>query len=120
MNSNKNRLLQHNYTVPVHFSFAWRMAGLIGTNHTSYSHCQPSGRACAAVLVLRSTNPARAHHCPNFPHDACWAQGLYWVDPAALVWCDGVQVYAGDSVVRVNGTYCRSGMPECAWSEYIY
>lgn len=100
------RLLQHNYTVPAHFSFAWRRTN----NYTQGT----------AVLVLRSTNPASARHCPNFPHDACWAQGLYWVDPAALVWYDGVQVYAGDSVVRVDGTYCRSGMPECAWSEYIY
>lgn len=97
------RVRQHNYTVPAHFSFAWRHTNLNNT-----------------VLVLRSTNPASANHCPNFPHDACWTQGLYWVDPAALVWYDGVQTYTGDSVVHVNGTYCKSGMEECAWSEYIY
>lgn len=97
------RLEVHNYTVPARFAFGWQKT----RNGT--------------VLVLRSTNPASAHHCPDFPHDACWAQGLYWVPRADIRRGEGdVQEYVGAEHLRVVGTYCRSGMPECAWSEYLY
>lgn len=74
------------------------------------------------MLVLRSTNPASAHHCPDFPHDACWAQALYWVPPDDIWRINGVEVYmqASGSVLQLQGTYCKSGMPECVWSEYLY
>lgn len=97
------RSRKHNYTVPAHFSFAWLNTDLN-----------------TIVLVLRSTNPASANHCPSFPHDTCWAQGLYRVDPSSIVRYNGVQVYAGDSVVRLKGTYCKSNMADCALSRYIY
>lgn len=77
-------------------------------------------RANGTVLVLRSTNPASAGRCPDFPHDACWAQALYWVPPGDLASRDGAQVYVGRDDLYVAGTYCKGGMPGCAWSEYLY
>lgn len=92
----------HNYTVPAHFTFGWKK----NNNGT--------------VLILRSTNPASAKHCPDFPHDACWVQALYWVLREDIELRHGVQEYVGKDDLYVVGTYCKGGMPGCAWSEYLY
>lgn len=99
-----DRSPKYNSSMPAHFSFAWK-------HHHN-----------GTVLILRSTNPASANHCPDFPHDACWAQALFWVSPDDIWRYDGVEVYVapGLPLLYLNGTYCKSGMPECAWSEYLY
>lgn len=117
----------HNYTVPAHFTFGW--ANLNANNSSSSGSgsgsAYPAGSVSngSALLVLRSTNPASAGHCPDFPHDACWAQALYWVPHQDVMRegsGSGAQAYIGADDLVVVGVYCRSGMPECAWSEYLY
>lgn len=98
------RWLRPNHSMLAHFSFAWKDIG-------SYN---------GSLLVLRSSNPASANHCPDFPHDACWAQGLHRFAPGDIKWMNGRQRYAGKADICVNGTYCKSGNPDCAMSEYIY
>lgn len=92
----------HNYTSSAQFTFAWKH---------SYN---------GTVLILRSTNPGSAKDCPEFPHDACWAQALYWVPHQDIKREGGVQEYVGREELYVMGTYCKSGLLECAWSEYLY
>lgn len=92
----------NSYPMPARFSFAWQNLN----NGT--------------VIVLRSTNPGSANACPEFPHDACWAQALYWVPKKYLVKKNGTEKYVGPGVIVLNGTYCKSGMEECTWSEYLY
>lgn len=129
----QNRRKIHNYTVPAHFTFGWAnlMSPNTSTTTTSSRPAAPGGwNGTAALLVLRSTNPASAHHCPDFPHDACWAQGLHWVPRADVVTVrrkggggsgvEGQEEYVGAEDLVVVGRYCRSGVPECAWSEYLY
>ncbi|ROV88013.1 hypothetical protein VSDG_09208 [Cytospora chrysosperma] len=98
----ENWLPFNSYPMPAQFSFAWQ-----NLNNST-------------VLVLRSTNPGSANACPNFPYDDCWAQGLYWVPKRYIKRKNGVEKYVGPGVIVLNGTYCKSGMKECAWSEYLY
>ncbi|PSR81781.1 hypothetical protein BD289DRAFT_31550 [Coniella lustricola] len=95
--------LQVDVPMPPLSSFAWKLSD----NTTT-------------MLILRSSNPANAHHCPYFPHDACWAQGLYPISQRDFEWVDGEQRYIGRRFLRFPGTYCKSGMKACLWSEYIY
>lgn len=72
------------------------------------------------LLILKSNSPGSAHACPNPPYDACWAQGLYWIPEYNIKPTDTGLRYVGPQSVPFKGTYCRTGMPECAWSEYLY
>lgn len=116
----------HNYTVPAHFTFGWTSLNAntsSGSSGRGSAYPTGPGSNGTALLVLRSTNPASADHCPDFPHDACWAQGLYWVPHQDVMregGGGGVQAYIGADDLVVVGMYCRSGMADCAWSEYLY
>lgn len=72
------------------------------------------------LLIIKSNAPGSAHACPNPPYDACWAQGLHWIPEHDIRPTDTGYRYLGPETVHLNGTYCRTGMPECVWSEYLY
>lgn len=72
------------------------------------------------LLVIKTNAPGSNHACPDAPHDACWAQGLYWIPECEIEPTDTGYRYTGPEAVHINGTYCRSGMEECAFSELLY
>lgn len=72
------------------------------------------------LLIIKSNSPGSAHACPEEPHDACWAQGLYWIPEHEIKPTDTGYRYIGPDSVHLTGTYCRAGMEECVWSEYLY
>lgn len=72
------------------------------------------------LLVVKSNSPGSSHACPSQPYDACWAQGLYWIPELQVKPTDTGDRYNGPESVYFGGTYCRTGMPECVWSEYLY
>ncbi|KAI3391562.1 hypothetical protein diail_7156 [Diaporthe ilicicola] len=101
--------LSYSYSdsIPVTVHFAWRCV-LNSLGETGY------------ILIVRSNAPGSAHGCPSFPYDACWAEGVYWVPESHVRETDDGDRYVGPESVHINGTYCRTGMKECVWSEYLY
>lgn len=97
-----------NVSIPIAFHFAWRPV----VNNTLGQR--------GNLLVIKSNSPGSAHSCPHFPYDACWAQGLYWIPEKYIKATDSGYKYIGPESVHLNGTYCKTGMPECIWSEYLY
>ncbi|KAK2596071.1 hypothetical protein N8I77_013578 [Diaporthe amygdali] len=96
-----------NESIPATFHFAWRSV-LNTLGERTYA------------LILRSNAPGSAHACPHFPYDACWAQGVYWVPEDYIKPTGGGDRYVGPELIHLNGTYCKTGMMECVWSEYLY
>ncbi|KAK7706658.1 hypothetical protein SLS64_007489 [Diaporthe eres] len=95
-------------SIPVTFHFGWKSK--VHDNHGKRGD----------LLIIKSNAPGSAHACPNPPYDACWAQGLYWISERDIRPTDAGYRYLGPETVHLNGTYCRTGMPECVWSEYLY
>lgn len=95
-------------SIPVTFHFGWKSK--VHDNHGKRGD----------LLIIKTNAPGSAHACPNPPYDACWAQGLYWISERNIRPTDAGYRYLGPETVHLNGTYCRTGMPECVWSEYLY
>ncbi|KAG8159419.1 hypothetical protein KVR01_011080 [Diaporthe batatas] len=97
-----------NASIPVTFHFEWR------------PDVKNSFGEKGNLLVIRSNSPGSAHACPLFPYDACWAQGIHWVPESQIGSTFVGDKYIGPHSIHLNGTYCKTGMPECIWSEYLY
>ncbi|POS80199.1 hypothetical protein DHEL01_v201391 [Diaporthe helianthi] len=97
-----------NTSIPVTFHFAWRPD--VNNNLGEKGN----------LLVIKSNSPGSAHACPFPPYDACWAQGIYWVPEKDIESTVAGDKYIGPDSIHLNGTYCKTAMPECVWSEYLY